>query len=63
MIDQFLSMMKYCTELVLSGWSSFEFVQSLLENYIKNIRKVGSSGRAKVYQARMEQLGPYSVDL
>ena len=62
-IDQFLSMMKYGIELVLSGHTSFEFGRSLLKNYIENIRKVRGSERAKVYQARMEQLGSYSLDL
>ena len=63
MIDQFFSMMKYYTKLVRSRWSFFEFMRSLLENHIENIRKVGGSDRAKVYQACMEQLGSYSVDL
>jgi len=62
-IDQFLSIMEYCTELVLFGQSFFEFVRSLLENHIENIQKVEGSEQAKVYQARMEQLGSYSVDL
>ena len=49
MIDQFFSMMAYCTELVLSERTSFEFVRPLLENHVENIQKVGGSDRAKVY--------------
>ena len=38
-------------------------MRSVLENNIENIRKVGSSNLAKVYQVRVDQLGSYSVDL
>ena len=32
MVEQFFTTIKYCTELVLSGRSSFEFAQTFLEN-------------------------------
>ena len=47
MINQFLSMIKYCTELVLFEQSSFEFVRSLLENHIENIEKSGVPSEPK----------------
>jgi len=37
-VGQFFVTMKYCIELILSGRSPFEFVLSLLENQIENIR-------------------------
>jgi len=37
MIDQIFSMMTYCTELVLSGRTSFELMWPLLENHVENI--------------------------
>ena len=37
-VGQFFVMMKYCIELVLSGRSPFEFMRSLLENQIENIK-------------------------
>jgi len=43
MVNQFFSMMKYCTELVLSRRNSFKFMQSLLKNHVENIRKVRGS--------------------
>ena len=43
MFDQFFSMMTYCTELVLSRRTSFEFVRPLLENHVENIQKVRGS--------------------
>ena len=63
MVKQFFTMMKYCSELVLTRWSSFEFTRSLLENQIENIRQTGSSDLAKAYQVLVEQLGMYSKDL
>jgi len=39
MINQYFSMMTYCTKLVLSRRTSFEFMQPLLENHIENIQK------------------------
>ena len=36
---QFFTMMEYCTELVLSERSFFEFVWALLENQVENIRQ------------------------
>ena len=55
--------MKYCTELVLSGRSSFEFACALPENRAKNIRQTGGSDRARAHQVLVEQLGTYSWDL
>jgi len=63
MMDQFFFTMTYCTELALSGRTPFELVQPLLGNHIENIRKIRGSDRAKVYQARVEQLGPYAAKL
>ena len=62
-IDQFFFTMTYCTKLVLSGRTHFEFMHPLLENHVENIQKIGSYNRAKVYQARVEPLGSYAVDL
>ena len=62
-VGQFFVTMKYYIKLVLSEWSSFEFVQSLFENQIENIRQTWGSDRAIVYQALVEQLGTYSKDL
>ena len=62
-VEQFFMMMKYCIKLVLSERSPFEFVRSLLENQVKNIKQTGDSDRAKVYQVLVEQLGTYSKDL
>jgi len=45
-IDQFLSMMEYCTDLVFTGQSSFDFVWLLLDNRVDNIKKVGGAERA-----------------
>ena len=56
-------MMKYCIELVLSGQSALEFMQSLLENQIKNTKRTGGSDWAKVYQVLVKKLGTYSKDL
>ena len=56
-------MMTYCTDLILSRRTPFEFVWPLLENHIENIRKIGGSDRAKLYQARVELLGSYAADL
>ena len=53
-IDQFLFMIDYCTDLVLTGQSSFDFVWSLLDNHAENIKKVGGTERAIEYQARVE---------
>ena len=55
--------MEDCTKLVLYGQSSFKFVRSLLENHVENIMKVGGSEQAQMYQARIEPLGSYSVEL
>ena len=55
-IDQFLFMMEYCTDLVLTGQSSFDSVWLLLDNHVKNIKKVGGAERVEEYQARVEQL-------
>ena len=41
MIDQFLFMMEYCTDLVLTGQSFFDFKRSLLDNHVENIRRLG----------------------
>ena len=62
-VGKFIMTMKYCVELVLSGRSPFEFVRSLLENQIKNIRQTGGSDHVIVYQALVDQLGIYSKDL
>jgi len=62
-VEQFFVTMKYCIELVLSGRSPFEFVRSLIENQIENIKQTGGSDQAKVYQVLVEQLGTYSKDL
>ena len=56
-------MMRYCIKLILSRWSSFKFVRSLLENQVENIRQTGGPDRAAVHQALIEQLGTYSKDL
>ena len=56
-VGQFFVMMKYCIELVLSGRNLFEFVRSLLENQIENIKQTGDSDCAIAYQAPVEQLG------
>jgi len=53
-VGQFFMTMKYCIEVVLSGRSPFEFVRSLLENQVKNIKQTGGSYRAKVYQVLVE---------
>ena len=37
MIDQFFSMMTYCTELVAFGRTPFEFVRPLLENHVESV--------------------------
>ena len=44
-VEQFFVTMKYCIELVLSGRSPFEFVRSLIENQIENIKQTGGSDR------------------
>jgi len=62
-VGQFFVMMRYCIELILSGRSPFEFVQSLLENQIENIKQTGGSDRATMYRALVEQLGTYLRDL
>ena len=49
--------------MVLSGCTPFDFMRPLLKNHVENIRQVVGSDRAKVYQARMEQLGSYVADL
>jgi len=59
MNKQFFTMMKYYTELVLTGRSFFEFAPSLLKNQIKNIRQIEGSDRAKAYQVLGEQLRMY----
>jgi len=46
-VGQFFVTIKYCIELVLSGRSPFEFVRSLLENQIENIRQTGGSDRGQ----------------
>ena len=43
MIDQFLFMIEYCTDLVFTGQSFFDFVWSLLYNHVENIKKVGGA--------------------
>jgi len=43
--------------------SSFEFVRSLLENQIENIKQTGGSDHVIMYQALNEQLGTNSKDL
>ena len=62
-VRQFFMTMKYCIELVLSWQSPFEFVRSLIENQIENIKQTGGSDRAITYQALVEQLGIYSKDI
>jgi len=62
-VGQFFMTMRYCIELLLFRQSPFEFMRSLLENQIENIRQTGGSDRAIVYQALVEQLGTYSEDL
>jgi len=63
MIDQFFSALTYCTGLVFSGRNPFELMRPLLVNHVENIWKVRGSNQTKVYQARVEQLGSYVVDL
>ena len=63
MVKQFFIIMEYCTELVLSRRSSFEFVRTLLENQVKNIWQTGGSDKVRAHQVRVEQLGVYSRDL
>jgi len=69
MVRQFFTTMEYCTKLVLSGRSSFEFVQILLENQVilenqvKNIRQAGGSDQVRAHQVLVEQLSVYSKDL
>ena len=46
-INQFISMIEYCTELVLSGQSSFVFVQSLLENRVETSRRLWVSSELR----------------
>ena len=36
MVRQFITTIEYCTELVLSERSSFEFVRTLLDNQVEN---------------------------
>ena len=62
-IDQFLSVMEYCTDLVLTGQSSFDFVRSLLDNHVQNIKKVGRVERAMEYQAHAKQMRQCLADL
>ena len=62
-VGQFFITMRYCIELIFFGWSPFEFVRSLLENQVENIRQTGGFDHEAVYQALVEQLGIYSNDL
>ena len=62
-IDQFLFMVEYYTDLVLTGQSPFNFVQPLFDNHVENIRKVGGAKRVEEYQARVKQLGQYLASL
>ena len=50
-IDQFYVMMECCVELALSGGQSFAFLRPILDNYMENIKRVGGTERAKVYEA------------
>jgi len=63
MVEQFFTMMKYCTELVLTGRSSFEFARTFRENLIEIIRQTGVSDQARAYQVLVEQLGMYFKNL
>jgi len=62
-IDQYLFMMEFCIDLVLTGQSFFDLVQSLLDNHVENIKKVGGTERAAEYQARVKQLEQCLADL
>ena len=62
MIKQFFAMMTYCSKLILSGRSPFEFARSL-ENQIENIRQTEGSDLAKTHQVLVEQLEMYSKEL
>ena len=62
-VGQFFVTMRYCIKLILSGWISFEFVRSHLENQVENIRQTRDFDRMTVYQALFEKLGTYSKDL
>lgn len=62
-IDQYLFMIEYCTDLVLTGQRFFDFVRSLLDNHVENIKKVGGAERAADYQARVKQLEQCLADL
>ena len=62
-VGQFFMTMKYSIELVLSGRSPFEFLRSLLENQIENIRQAGGFDHATVYPVLVEQLDTYSKGL
>ena len=53
-VGQFFVTIKYCIELVLSGRSTFEFVRSLLENQIENIKQTRRFDQAKVYQVLVD---------
>ena len=57
MVRQFFTTMEYCFELVLSGRSSFEFVQTLLENQVENIKQTRGSDHARAHQVLVKQLG------
>ena len=56
-------MMEYCTNLVFTGQSSFDFVWSLLDNHVENIKKVGGTERAIEYQTHVRRLGQCLADL
>ena len=53
-VRKFFTTMEYCTELALSGRSSFEFVRTLLNNQVENIRQTGGFDRAGVHQVLVE---------
>ena len=56
-VQQFFAFMKSCIELVLSGRSSFEVAQTLLENQIENICYTKSPVQVRMYLMLVEQLG------
>jgi len=63
MVRQFFTTIDYCSELVLFGRSFFEFIRTLLENQVENIKQMGGSDCARVHQVLVEQLGLYSKEL
>ena len=58
-VQQFFASMRSCIDLVLSGGSSFEFAQMLLENQIENISHTGSPSQARACLMLVKQLGSH----